>query len=208
MRGLYAIADPSFNPYPTIPKLALQLLRGGAPIIQLRMKHGGEGHEHHVRETAREIMRFKKDFTFTFIVNDYVDVAVEIGADGVHIGKGDMPLEKVRACVPAGTIVGYSSHSLEEAREAQAAGADYVAFGAIYPTKTKGPGHPVQGIAMLKRVVAALDVPVVAIGGIGRENIAEVMGTGAATVAMITALSDAPSVSAETRWFVDRINKI
>jgi len=203
VRGLYTIADSHFNPCNTIPQLVEKLLIGGAPIVQLRMKTP----PNLVLLAAREIIRFKDRFKFTFIVNDHVDVAIEVGADGVHVGSNDMPLAEVKAKIGQKMLVGYSSHSIEEAKSAAANGADYVAFGAIYPTRTKGPGHPVQGIDRLARVVEELEVPVVAIGGIDRSNIDRVVETGVAAVAMITALSQAPSVSDETRWFAQRLNK-
>jgi thiamine-phosphate pyrophosphorylase len=204
VRGLYAIADSQFNPYPTIPEYVEQLLLGGVPIVQLRMKSSPEL----APKIAKEIMDFKKRFSFTFIVNDFVDVAIEVGADGVHVGKNDASIKEVKARLPEHMIVGYSSHLLKEAVAAQSAGADYVAFGAIYPTPTKGPGHPVQGTEALKTVVESLDVPVVAIGGIGRHNLDEVLNSGASAVAMITSLSRATSIAEETRWFVDRMNTL
>jgi thiamine-phosphate pyrophosphorylase len=201
VRGLYAIADNQFNRFPTIPEYVEQLLAGGARIIQLRMKSS----QHLAFGVAKEIMSFKKRWPFTFIVNDFIDVAIEVGADGVHVGKNDASIKEVKERLPEQMIVGYSSHSLEEAVEAQSAGADYVAFGAIYPTPTKGPEHPVQGTPALKKVVESLDVPVVAIGGIGRHNLDEVLNTGVQSVAMITALSQAQYVSDETRWFVKAV---
>lgn len=208
VRGLYAIADSQFNPYPTISEYVEQLLHGGVHVIQLRMKKfdpQDEQHRRKVCDVARQVMRFKERWPFIFIINDFVDVAIEVGADGVHVGKNDASIEQVKAGLPQGMIVGYSSHSLEEAKAAQISGADYVAFGAIFPTPTKGRGHPVQGIASLKKVVELLDVPVVAIGGIGRGNLEAVLGTGVASVAMITGLSRAASVKDETRWFVEKM---
>ncbi len=113
-----------------------------------------------------------------------------------------MPVIETRKRVGNKKIIGYSSHSLDEAIQAEAAGADYVAFGAIFPTKTKGPGHPVQGIEKLQTLVKTIKVPVVAIGGITQNNIREVLQTGAACVAMITALTQAPNVKIATQEFI------
>jgi len=209
IKGLYAIADPTWNPRDSLCELVCDFLEGGVRIVQLRMKKPQDADpswEKGVEQEARAIASLKKDYDFTFIVNDYVDVAIRVGADGVHVGENDMPVDEVKKRVPKGVIVGYSSHSLDEARAAVAKGADYVALGAIFPTPTKGPGHPVQGIPALAELVKSVDVPVVAIGGIVRTNIDQVIEAGADSVAMITGLSKAPSVVEATRWFVEKMS--
>ena len=212
IRGLYAIADSVFNPCASLSELARRFLDGGCRIVQLRMKNSvnrGSGSEVRglavdgaaVLAEARAIARLKAEYDFTFIVNDHADVAAEVGADGVHVGENDAPVAAIKSKYGDRLIVGYSSHSLEEARRAVECGADYVALGAIFPTKTKGPGHPVQGLAKLSELVRSIDVPVVAIGGIGRGNVGDVIAAGASSVAMITALSEAEDIAAEARWF-------
>ncbi len=206
IQGLYAIADNTFRPeWTPAAELALEFLRGGCRIIQLRMKYvipAEAGIHPDVLGNAEKIMSFKKKYDFIFILNDHVDLALEIGADGVHVGADDMPVTEVRKRVGDKMLIGYSSHFLEEAVAAEKAGADYVAFGAIFPTKTKGPGHPVQGLEKLRTVVEALKVPVVAIGGINRENFRKVQETGVAAVAMITALTGATNIAEATRGFI------
>lgn len=205
IRGLYAIADPTFDPCGSLPKLVAKYLAGGCKLVQLRIKTREQKTSlwnDDAFEAAKEILKLKKSFDFTFIVNDYVDVAAELKADGIHVGANDMPVGEIRDHVGDRLIIGYSSHSYEEAVAAEKAGADYVALGAIYPTATKGYGHPVVGIETLKRVTATLKVPVVAIGGIKRENYREVFDAGASACAMITALTGADDVIEGTRWFV------
>jgi len=143
----------------------------------------------------------KSCYDFLWIVNDDLEIACEIGADGVHVGKDDPPIEECRALLGPEKIIGYSSHALEEAVEAERRGADYVAFGAIFPTSTKGPGHPVQGLEKLKEVVRAVKIPIVAIGGINRNTIKDVLATGVASVAMISALTNSINRITEARWF-------
>jgi thiamine-phosphate pyrophosphorylase len=204
--GLYAIADSKFNPCTSLPQLVGKFLAGGCRLVQLRMKSEGirpSLWNDDVFEAAKEVMGFKKHYDFTFIINDYVDVAAELRADGVHVGKNDMPVEEIRRRVGERLLVGYSSHSLEEAIAAERAGADYVALGAIYPTRTKGPGHPVVGVETLRQVTQTLNVPVVAIGGINRENYMNVYGAGASAAAMITALTTSGDIVSETKWFAD-----
>ncbi|MFH0799089.1 MAG: thiamine phosphate synthase [Pseudomonadota bacterium] len=202
--GLYAIADSGWNPCATLPDLVLKFLDGGCRLVQLRMKSAAAAH---MRKTAEEIALLKERREFTFIVNDHADIALEVGADGVHVGEHDTPVADIKRRFGSKLIVGYSSHSIEEAWRAVDAGADYVAFGAIFPTRTKGPGHPVQGLSRLKELTDSVDVPVVAIGGIGRDNVLDVLKAGADSVAMITALSKAPDIAAETRWFVEAIER-
>lgn len=210
IQGLYAIVDAGFCLDGDLPGLARRYLEGGCRLLQLRMKEA-RGHEpkpglrEKRRAVAREILALKDRFAFTFILNDDVELALELGADGVHVGEHDETVQAIRARTDGRLIVGSSSHSLEEALAAQDAGADYVAFGAIFPTRTKGPGHPVQGLDRLTQVAREVKVPLVAIGGISRGNVRQVVEAGAASVAMITALSMAPDASAEARWFQDAI---
>lgn len=210
--GLYAIADAHWNPAPNLVDLVRMFLDGGCRLVQLRMKSDPAGptesYEDSVRDEADQIMRLKKNYDFNFIVNDYPRVALDVGADGIHVGQGDMPVEELRRLVGERMMVGYSSHDIEEAKRAVSAGADYVSFGAIFPTQTKGPGHPVQGLARLGELTQAVEVPVVAIGGIGRENVRQVIEAGAAAAAMITALSQVPDVVSETVWFVRAIGEV
>ncbi|MCC6272216.1 MAG: thiamine phosphate synthase [Deltaproteobacteria bacterium] len=205
IRGIYALCDTSLNPRLSHLELARQLVAGGVPILQLRMK--GETDLGKVREVARQILALKRERDFTFLLNDFVELAAELPVDGVHVGQDDLSIAEVRKILGPGPLIGYSSHSLAEARAAEAAGADYVALGAIFPTATKGPGHPVQGLDTLREVVTTLRAPVVAIGGINRENLSQVLATGVAAVAMIGALSLAPNIAAEARWFVDEFQK-
>ena len=208
IQGLYAIADNMFRPELAPAELAHAFLMGGCRLIQLRKKteNGKRRTENRerkieIRKWAEQIMSFKNDFDFTFIINDHVDVALEIGADGVHVGADDMPVAEVRKKVGDKMLIGYSSHSLEEALQAEEGGADYVAFGAIFPTKTKGPGHPVQGLEKLRAVVEAVKIPIVAIGGINKENFRNVLETGVASIAMITALTDASDIAKRSQQY-------
>lgn len=200
IRGLYAIADPTWAGGRTPVELAKAYWEGGCRLIQLRAKSGSQSQ---MQKWAQKIAALKKSCDFTFIINDHVDVALEVGADGVHVGANDEPVSEIRRRVGKKFLIGYSSHSLEEAVVAEKAGADYAAFGAIFPSKTKGPGHPVQGIARLREVVRAVKIPVVAIGGITRANFAAVRETGVAAIAMITALTEAKDVTKEVRYFLN-----
>lgn len=199
--GLYAIVDSTVTPEADLSSLAEDYLKGGASVIQLRDKRRGES-EARARafyETVKKIQALKAKYPFVWIVNDDLKIAREIGADGVHVGRDDPPIGECRKILGPDKIIGYSSHALEEALEAERRGADYVAFGAIFPTPTKGPGHPVQGLEKLREVVRAVKIPVVAIGGINRNTFKDVLATGAASVAMISALAKSEDKVEETR---------
>lgn len=202
--GLYAICDNSPCPGRSHLMLARSLLAGGARILQLRMKGASSGAR---RAVAREILQLKLKTRFIFIINDDLELARAVGADGVHVGADDPALGACRRFLGPGKLLGYSAHSLEEAKRAETAGADYVAFGAIYPSRLKGPGHPVQGLAGLKKVLRAVEVPVVAIGGINHGNVQETLATGVSTVAAISALNAAPNVTVATRLLQVAINE-
>ncbi len=200
LRGLYCLCDLTLTPEKNYRELAEAYLRGGAPILQLRMK--GEKNTQKVRQVVTELLALKTRYPFTFILNDFVELASEFEAiDGVHLGQDDMNLKQARRILGPKKLLGYSSHSPEEALRAEAEGANYVALGAIFPTRTKGPGHPVVGLHTLTKVVENAHIPVVAIGGIQRQNFSDVLATGVSAVAMIGALSQAPDMEAEARWF-------
>lgn len=200
IKGIYALVDTSFSPHLSHIKLASELLKGGVKILQLRIKD--EKDLEKIKKIAQEILKLKNDYDFTFILNDHLELALELNADGVHLGKDDLSLSEALISSKDKLLIGYSSHSYEEALEAEAQGAHYVALGAIYPTKTKGPGHPVVGIKTLEKCVQALKVPLVAIGGINRSDFKEVNNTGVAAIAMITALTQASDVAKEAAYFV------
>ena len=157
-------------------------------------------------EAAKKIMAFKKKFDFTFIVNDFVEIAGEVGADGVHVGTSDTPVAEARRLLGPNKIIGRSSHSYDEALLGEKMGADYVALGAIFPTKAKGPDHPIRGTKELAEIKKVIRVPLVAIGGINRNNIDDVLATGVDSVAMITGLTQAQDVVEEVRWYVSKMS--
>lgn len=197
IQGLYAICDTSFSPQYSHLELAEKILSGGCKILQLRMK--GEKNLEKIKQVTQDILKLKESFSFTFILNDQVELAAALPVDGVHIGQDDLPISVTRQIIGPNKLIGYSSHSLEEALNAEKAGADYVALGAIFPTQSKGPGHPIQGLERLKKVVQSVKIPVVAIGGINTSNIASVLETGTPCIAVITAISKAPNPSQATQ---------
>ncbi len=198
-RGLYVVVDARFLPPDTdFFDYVSALAHAGAPTIQLRMKDAPVAQ---VLETAKRMIKIRRKHYFYFVVNDHPEVARDVGADAVHVGKTDANVVRAREIVGEKIAIGFSSHSLHEARGAAELGADYVAFGAIFPTATKGEGHPVQDLQKLRDVVTEVKKPIVAIGGINRGNALDVWETGVHAVAMITGISRATNIEKEIAWY-------
>jgi thiamine-phosphate pyrophosphorylase len=176
-------------------RLARALVDGGACVLQLRMKDAPAADFHAV---ARALRPLSRELGVPFIVNDRLDVALAVGADGVHLGQDDLPLAAARPLTPAGFVIGVSTHNEAQARAAVDGGADYLGFGPCFATQSKRNPDPVVGLERLAQV-SRLGAPVVAIGGITLETIAAVAATGAAAAAVIRAVNGAPDVAAAAR---------
>ena len=166
-----------------------QALEAGAPAIQLRAK---DATAREVTAMARRLLPMVRSAGALFFVNDRLDVALATGADGVHLGPDDLPVKEVRSAVPRDFIVGYSTADPEEAARAEADGADYLGSGTVYPTTNKPDPGEVIGLSGLQRVVKAVSIPVVGIGGITPERAVDVAGVGARGIAVIGAVVGAP----------------
>jgi len=156
----------------------------GVRVIQLREK---EMTKRQIYEEAKIIREITRDTRTIFIINDHVDIAYVVGADGVHLGQDDLPLREARRILGRDKIIGISTHTLREAIDAERGGADYIGYGPIFHTTTKETKRP-MGIDSLKRVRESVNIPVVAIGGITIEDSREVMDAGADAVAMISCI--------------------
>ncbi len=190
--GLYLISDTSVSRGRTREELVREAIAGGAGIIQLRDKWLSIRELYPVALNLREITR---EAGVLFIVNDSVELAMAVGADGVHLGQEDLPASVARRVSGGNLIVGVSTHSIDEAREAVGEGADYIAFGPIFETTTKDAGEA-KGTGMLARIRSEVKVPIVAIGGINAGNAKSVIEAGADAVAVISAVADAEDVRA------------
>ena len=173
---LYLIAPPALEPAPFAEDLKAALDAGPVACLQLRLK---EAPDDDVRRATETLMPVCHGYDVAFLINDRPDLACELGADGVHIGQEDATYAEARALVGAGATVGVTCHnSLHLAMEAAEAGADYVAFGAFFPTRTKVPKSTAD-LETLENWSAATIVPCVAIGGITAENCRPLVGAGA-----------------------------
>ena len=171
------------------PELCRRLLAAGAQVIQLRHKTASDAEFRDLALRMQELVRAREDALL--IVNDRVDIALAIGADGVHVGQRDLDASEVVRRAPPGMVIGVSARTPEEARRAEAAGATYVGAGSVFPTATKADAR-VIGLEGLRRVVAAVRLPVVAIGGITQATVGEVLAAGARLCAVISAVNQAP----------------
>jgi thiamine-phosphate diphosphorylase len=164
--------------------MTLKVLRAGAKWVQYRDK---EKSRREIYKEAIRLRRLTKKFNAVFIVNDYADIALAVDADGVHLGQDDLPIREARRIMGKDKIIGISTHSLEQAKEAEKEGADYIGFGPIFHTTTKDAGIP-KGADMLKEIKRHVQIPVVAIGGINLENLKSVLDAGVDAVAVASAI--------------------
>ncbi len=183
---LYIVLPPSGN----LEALAEAVLRGGATAVQLRMKNVSD---RVYLSMARRIRKVADEYDALFFVNDRVDIALLSGADGVHLGKEDLPVEEARG-VSSSLLIGVTVRSPEEARAAERAGASYLGAGSVFHSPSKD--APVIGVETLRKIAEGVSIPVVAIGGINESNMEMVLRTGVAGVAMMSAvLSGTPELT-------------
>lgn len=182
---LYVITDEALSHGLTHAEIARRAIAGGADVIQLRDKRMG-GRE--LLNSAVQIRALTKKAGVLFIVNDRLDIALSCGADGVHLGQDDMPARLARPLCPPGFIIGVSAGTLEEAVQAVRDGADYIGLGPICYTGSKKDAGPVCGFNLITQVKKNVSLPVVAIGGIGPDNVQDAIAAGADGLAVISAV--------------------
>lgn len=191
---LYAVTDRSWLNGATLYEQVEAALRGGATFIQLREKALDQ--EHFLAE-ARELKTLCRRFGVPFLINDNVEIAAAVDADGVHVGQSDMEAGDVRARLGADKIIGVSAQTVEQALLAQQRGADYLGVGAVFPTGTKQDATDVP-YETLRDICRAVDIPVIAIGGINRGNVRQLAGSGICGVAVVSAIFAQKQIEAAT----------
>jgi thiamine-phosphate pyrophosphorylase len=197
-RFLCVITDERRHPV----ELAAMALEGGAGMVQLRRKNAS-GRE--LYEWAIRIQALCRSHDALFIVNDRIDIAGAMQADGVHLGQQDLPAAAARRILGPDAVIGVSASCVSEALQAREDGASYVGLGHIFPTGSKEKPLPPIGTAVIGEVAKAAGLPVVAIGGIGLEQVPKVMAAGASGIAVISAVTAAEDPAAVTRELVGRI---
>ena len=200
---LYVIVDRAAAGSRDLAELAAAAIRGGADVIQLRDKTASD--EALLRE-AKRLLRVTRAAGVPLIVNDRPEVAQAVGADGVHLGQDDLGLAAARALLGPNTILGKSTHSLEQAMAAEAEGADYIGCGPIFATPTK-PGYGNVGLALIGRVIERVSVPVVCIGGIDERTLPRVLAAGAERAAVVRAVCGAPDPESAARALKERLRQ-
>lgn len=201
---LYAVTDRSWLKGKTLYEQVEQALQGGATFLQLREK---ELDEAHFMEEAAEIQKLCSQYQVPFLINDNVDIALAMGADGVHVGQEDMEAGEARRKLGPDKIIGVSAHSVEEALRAEVCGADYLGVGAVFSTTSKSNVRELP-YETLKAICEAVHIPVVAIGGIGKENIMQLEGSGICGVAVISAIFAQPDITAAARELLTLSGKV
>ena len=202
MAGLYVILDRQFLAGRDELDIAGQIIEGGARVIQLRDKQSKKSELLLVAQKLKELC---SQTGVLFMLNDYLDLALAADADGLHIGQEDLPLPVVRRQLPVDKIIGCSVTTLAQATKAQNEGADYIAVGSIFPTTTKKEAT-VVGLDTLKELKQIVSIPLVAIGGINRNNIGEVVAAGADAVAVISAVLGEKDVRGAVQELVARMD--
>ncbi len=205
LRGLMVLADDAPNWKIDPIDQARAACEGGASVVQLRAKHAADPVALEWAEAIREITR---KFDVGFFVNDRFDLALAADADGVHLGQEDIPPSRIPMAARSRLLVGRSTHSLEQAREARAEPVDYIAFGPIFATGSKDASGNPRGVERLAEVVRAVQPqPVIAIGGIDLSNVARVAGTGVAGIAVISAIAEAADPGRTARALVEALRE-
>lgn len=191
---LYAVTDRAWTEKKSLYTQVEEALKGGATCIQLREKD--LDFDSFLRE-AIEIRDLCKKYKVPFIVNDNVEIAIKSKADGIHVGQEDMTLTQVRSLVGNDMIIGVSAHTIEEAVEAEKNGADYLGLGAVFSTTTKTDVDNMPA-STLKAICKAVNIPTVAIGGIKKNNIMKLSGSGVDGIAVVSAIFAAPDITKAT----------
>ena len=192
---LYAVTDRAWVGKQSLYQQVESALKGGATCVQLREK---ELDDEAFLNEAMEISALCRKYGVPFFINDNVEIAIKCRADGIHVGQEDMEASKVRERVGSDMMIGVSVHSVEEALEAVKNGADCLGVGAMFSTSTKTDVN-VMPKETLRDICAAVDIPVVAIGGIGKSNISQLAGTGVNGVALVSAIFAADDIESECR---------
>lgn len=201
---LYGVTDRKWLNGRSLTEVVKESLEGGATMIQLREKNLEEGP---FLEEAKELQALCREYKVPFIVNDNVDIALEMNADGIHVGQSDMEAGMVREKLGPDKILGVSAQTVEQAVLAEKRGADYLGVGAVFPTGSKDDAVEVD-FDTLKAICEAVTIPVVAIGGITRDNVTQLSGSGICGVAVISAIYAQEDITASTGILRDKIKNI
>lgn len=201
---LYAVTDRAWVGKQTLLEQIEDALKGGATIVQLREKKLDE--DSFVRE-AIQVRKLCHRYNVPLIINDNVDVALKSGADGVHVGIEDAPVEEIRKRVSDDFIIGATCKTVKQAKIAEAAGADYMGVGAVFPSPTKTNAIRITN-EQLRNIVSSVSIPAVAIGGISYDNVCEIKGSSVSGVAVVSAIFGAENIENATALLKKRVETV
>ncbi len=202
---LYVITGEEFHPGRDVIEVMEEAILGGADIIQLRDKTNSK---RIVLEKARRLRELTRKYDIPFIVNDHIDIALAVDADGIHLGQEDLPLYLARQLVGPDKIIGISTHRIQEAREAERGGADYIGAGPVFPTNSKSDVVDPVTTAYLQEVASEISIPFVAIGGIKLHNVAEVVNAGGGRICLISEVVGSEDVKGTCEALLQTIGKV
>lgn len=201
---LYAITDERFHPGRKLLDVMEEALQGGADIIQLRDKTATKRELLH---KARALRKLTRRYGALLIINDHVDIALAADADGVHLGQDDLPLAEARSILGSDKIIGISTHNIEQAREAERGGADYIGVGPVFPTQTKADVTDPVTVKYVREAAAEIRIPFVAIGGIKLHNVEEVLAAGARRICAVSEIVGSSHVKETCEQFLKMMDR-
>lgn len=204
MLQLYAVTDRAWVGKQTLLEQIEDALKGGTTIVQLREKNLDE--DSFVKE-AVQVLDLCHKYNVPLIINDNVEVALKSGADGVHVGIEDAPVAEIRKQVSADFIIGATCKTVEQAKIAEAAGADYMGVGAIFPSPTKTNAVRITN-EQLREIVSSVSIPAVAIGGISYDNVCEIEGSSVSGIAVVSAIFGAENIEKATALLKERVKAV
>ena len=201
---LYAVTDRAWVGKQTLLEQIEDAIKGGVTLVQLREKKLDEDS---FLQEAIQVRKLCHKYNVPLIINDNVDIALKSGADGVHVGIEDAPVAEIRKCVPADFIIGATCKTVEQAKAAEAAGADYMGVGAVFPSPTKTNAIRITN-EQLREIILAVSIPAVAIGGISYDNVLELKGSSISGVAVVSAIFGAADIKNAAALLKKRVNAV
>ena len=201
---LYAVTDRAWLGNETLYEQVEKALKGGVTLVQLREK---ELDEETFEKEGRELLELCHWYHVPLIINDNVALAKKINADGVHIGQSDMAMQHARELLGADKIIGVTAKTVEQAKAAQVAGADYLGSGAVFGTSTKADAKPME-LALFQEICESVEIPVVAIGGISGDNVLQLKGKKMAGIAVVSGIFACEDIEKGTAELLEKVNSI
>lgn len=202
---LYAITGEEFHQGRSLVEVMEEAILGGVDIIQLRDKKSSKKE---VLKKAKLLKSLTEKYNIPLIINDHIDVALAVDADGIHLGQDDLPLQEARKIVGANKIIGISTHKIEEAREAELNGADYIGVGPIFPTQSKEDVVAPVTTKYIEEVVKEISIPFVAIGGIKIHNVDQVLECKATRICAISEIVGSADIKKTCQLFIEKLERV